>query len=621
MHLDPVGQPTVPQHVPQRPGGTGLGLPAAEDHPVDPCRADGAGTHGARFDGDGQRAAREVPAIQRHGGGTQGDDQGVRDPDQVLVGVGPVGERRIVAGRAAAPPTGRIARPGHVFRRQTRSGLFQHRGELVAEAAPLRDHRQLFVGVQVDLVDDQLHLLLADAQIGQQGQVALRPRVVVDVVVLRNRHLQEIEHVGGDVVVEAGGRVGEQQRCTAGNRPDDDEEFVVHRHHAEDRAGRRHPAQRGDHAVQVVQEFQGQQRAPPGGFFSRDSDTEPLGRGSAPGAHEWQRYGLRVASATQYPPSGPGDPNVDIHAARTVGAGHIRGGWWSGGTTAADVSDDDERMHPTAPPPSPLSAEIALPSALCVLGLGLIGGSLVRAAGPHLPVFGWSRSEDTRRAAAGDGCDVSDTVEAALTRATETDALVVLASPVTAFPGLLRAIDETAPTVRLTDVAGVKASVEDAVAALAPRTRFIGSHPMAGTTASGWHAGSADLFAGAAWVTCLTDDSAVDDWVLVAALALTVGSRVIPADPSAHDAAVARISHLPHLLALALAQVGQAGGSLALALAASSFADGTRVAGTRPELVRAMCETNREELIGALDDALGLLGVARGFWVSFRPWG
>ena len=211
---------------------------------------------------------------------------------------------------------------------------------------------------------------------------------------------------------------------------------------------------------------------------------------------------------------------------------------------------------------------------------------------------------------------MTDTIQAALTRAAETDALVVLASPVTAFPELLRAIDQVAPTVRLTDVAGVKATVDDEVAALAPQTRFIGSHPMAGTAASGWPAGSAELFTGAAWVTCLTEDSAVDDWALVAALALAVGSRVVPADPSAHDAAVARISHLPHLLALALAQVGQAGGSLALSLAASSFADGTRVAGTRPELVRAMCETNREELIGALDDALGLLGVARGSLAS-----
>ncbi len=273
-------------------------------------------------------------------------------------------------------------------------------------------------------------------------------------------------------------------------------------------------------------------------------------------------------------------------------------------------------MHPAAPPPSPLSAEIKLPSALCVLGLGLIGGSLARAAGRHLSVFGWSRSEDTRHAAALDGCDVTDTIDAALTRADESDALVVLASPVTAFPSLLRAVHQWAPTVRLTDVAGVKAPVDDAVAELAPTTRFIGSHPMAGTAASGWQAGSGDLFDGAAWVTCLTDDSSVDDWAVVAALALAVGSRVVPADPSAHDAAVARISHLPHLLALALAQVGQAGGSLALSLAASSFADGTRVAGTRPELVRAMCEANREELVGALDDALGLLGVARGSLAS-----
>ena len=117
-------------------------------------------------------------------------------------------------------------------------------------------------------------------------------------------------------------------------------------------------------------------------------------------------------------------------------------------------------------------------------------------------------------------------------------------------------------------------------------------------------------------MTCLTEDTDPDDWAQVAGLALAVGSRVVPADPGAHDAAVARISHLPHLLALALAQVGEQGGALAQALAASSFADGTRVAGTRPELIRAMCEGNRDALIDALDDALGLLGVARGSLAS-----
>ena len=58
------------------------------------------------------------------------------------------------------------------------------------------------------------------------------------------------------------------------------------------------------------------------------------------------------------------------------------------------------------------------------------------------------------------------------------------------------------------------------------------------------------------------------------------------------------------------------GGDLPLALAASSFADGTRVAGTRTELVLAMCEGNRDALLAAVDDALGRLGVMRGALAS-----
>ena len=139
---------------------------------------------------------------------------------------------------------------------------------------------------------------------------------------------------------------------------------------------------------------------------------------------------------------------------------------------------------------------------------------------------------------------------------------------------------------------------------------------MTGTQFSGWDAGRADMFTDRAWVTCPTDDTGPDDWAAVAGLALAVGSRVVPCGAAAHDAAVARISHLPHLLALVLAQAGAAGGDLALSLAAGSFADGTRVAATRPELVRVMCESNRWPLLEAVDDALGILGVARGSLAS-----
>lgn len=255
-------------------------------------------------------------------------------------------------------------------------------------------------------------------------------------------------------------------------------------------------------------------------------------------------------------------------------------------------------------------------SPVFILGLGLIGGSLMRAAAASTDVGGWSPSDDTRAAARADGFIVHATLDETIEAAAERDGLLVLAAPLAGFGGLLTRIADIAPNVKLTDVASVKGVVADQVQGLCPDARYIGSHPMAGTQYSGWAAGSDSLFKGSAWVTCLDEDSDLQVWTEVAELALSVGSRVVPAEAAAHDEAVARVSHLPHLLALALAQVGESGGSLSLSLAASSFADGTRVAATRPELVRAMCESNRKALVGAMDDLLGILGVARGSLAS-----
>ena len=88
-----------------------------------------------------------------------------------------------------------------------------------------------------------------------------------------------------------------------------------------------------------------------------------------------------------------------------------------------------------------------------------------------------------------------------------------------------------------------------------------------------------------------------DVWVAVMNLALDCGAVVVPARSDEHDAAAATISHLPHLLAEALAiTAGEV--PLAFALAAGSFRDGTRVAATAPDLVRAMCEANADQVLG-----------------------
>jgi prephenate dehydrogenase len=258
--------------------------------------------------------------------------------------------------------------------------------------------------------------------------------------------------------------------------------------------------------------------------------------------------------------------------------------------------------------------------AVCVIGAGLIGGSLLRAAAKAgRTVWATSGSGETAAQARADGFDVDTDTDAALRRAAEADALVVLAVPLPALPDVLRRVDAVAPTCRLTDAVSVKVAVADAVARYAPGARFVGGHPMAGTAESGWAAGNAGLFTDAAWVVAADDgvDLDLDVWADVAELAWACGARVVPAASDEHDLAVARVSHLPHLFAAVLASVGAAGGDdLPLALAASSFADGTRVAGTRPELVLAMCEGNRDALLAAVDDALGRLGAMRGALAS-----
>ncbi|HJP74496.1 MAG TPA: prephenate dehydrogenase [Pseudonocardiaceae bacterium] len=254
---------------------------------------------------------------------------------------------------------------------------------------------------------------------------------------------------------------------------------------------------------------------------------------------------------------------------------------------------------------------------VCVLGLGLIGGSVLRAAvAGGRRAWGASASEtDTERAAA-DGFTTYPSVADALRAAEEADALIVIAVPLPAVDDVLAQIAAHAPNCLITDVVSVKRPVADAVDRILPGARYVGGHPMAGTAESGWPAGSAGLLRGAAWVVGIEEETRAEDWLEVAELALACGAEVVPAGPDEHDAAVARISHLPHLLAAVLASVGADGGPLALSLAAGSFTDGTRVAGSRPELVRAMCEGNRVALLAAVDDALGRLGAARGSLAS-----
>ncbi|MCB0941226.1 MAG: prephenate dehydrogenase [Mycobacterium sp.] len=244
---------------------------------------------------------------------------------------------------------------------------------------------------------------------------------------------------------------------------------------------------------------------------------------------------------------------------------------------------------------------------MCVLGLGLIGGSVLRAAvAAGRDGFGYNRSVEGAQAARTDGFEATTDLTEALMWAADRNALIVLAVPMPAVSLLLGHIKDVAPDCPLTDVISVKGAVLAEVRAAGLLDRYVGGHPMAGTAHSGWAAGNARLVAGAPWVLSVDEHVDARVWSQVMHLALDCGAVVVPAKSDEHDAAAASISHLPHLLAEALAvTAGEV--PLAFALAAGSFRDGTRVAATAPDLVRAMCEANAEQLLPALDRALELL--------------
>ncbi|MGH3646014.1 MAG: prephenate dehydrogenase [Micromonosporaceae bacterium] len=250
-----------------------------------------------------------------------------------------------------------------------------------------------------------------------------------------------------------------------------------------------------------------------------------------------------------------------------------------------------------------------------VLGLGLIGGSLLRALGAAgVPAVGYDAAPSTRTEAAAAGCEIADSVADAADRAE----LVVLAMPLPAVPSVLDELAAAGYRGILTDVTSVKSPVYALVASHLPGARYVGGHPMAGKETSGFATSDPGLFTGCAWALCLEPGPATEpapgparlaDWLTVAELLTRLGVRVVPATPVEHDTAVARISHLPHLTATALAAA--TGGGLAATLGAGSYRDATRVAASRPGLVAAMCGGNAAALAPVLDDLIERLQEAR----------
>ena len=242
---------------------------------------------------------------------------------------------------------------------------------------------------------------------------------------------------------------------------------------------------------------------------------------------------------------------------------------------------------------------------LCIVGVGLIGGSLARAlrrAQAVGEVVGTSRrAAHLRRARELGVIDryLLDPADAA--RGAD---MIVVCTPMGAMEEVFRAMRPgIGAGAVLTDAGSVKGTVFRAArAAFGEAPAFlVPAHPIAGTEHSGVDASFASLFEGRRVI--LTPGGAADPAAVerVEAMWRATGAQTDRMDPATHDEILASVSHLPHLLAYVLVDLVVSGSGDPLRYAAGGFRDFSRIASSDPVMWRDICLENRDPIAERLD--------------------
>lgn len=249
------------------------------------------------------------------------------------------------------------------------------------------------------------------------------------------------------------------------------------------------------------------------------------------------------------------------------------------------------------------------PKTLTIVGLGLLGASLAEAARKRHPdwtIRGVSAERTVRDALA------LKVIDAGYSYAEVREALKdcdfgFFCLPIDRILALLKEW-ETDPLVLkpgavLSDVGSTKAEICAAARRAFPAGSpvagaFVGSHPMAGSEKTGLSARDAHLFENAAWIICPDKDADPARVQALEGLVEELGARVLKFAPDRHDALVAQVSHLPQLLATALAAtvIARDDADEALQVAGPGFRDMTRLAASSFPVWEPILRTNRRNL-------------------------
>ena len=239
------------------------------------------------------------------------------------------------------------------------------------------------------------------------------------------------------------------------------------------------------------------------------------------------------------------------------------------------------------------------------IGLGLIGGSLakmIRKNEPDARIICYSRNKEKLLPAVQDKI-----IDSRLTQPGEELGkcdIIFLCTPVLYFEDILFKIkDHISDGQIITDVGSVKVAPAEAAKKAGLSASFIGGHPMAGSEKTGYENSDAELLKGCTYILTPAYYTPPDSLKRLKGLLTDIGCNISITTPELHDYAVAGISHLPHLSAVALTETIKKADTddLMMRFAATGFRDTTRIAASSPEVWEQICTANSGNIVKLLD--------------------
>ncbi|MGF1581002.1 MAG: prephenate dehydrogenase [Gemmataceae bacterium] len=237
---------------------------------------------------------------------------------------------------------------------------------------------------------------------------------------------------------------------------------------------------------------------------------------------------------------------------------------------------------------------------LLLVGIGLLGGSVgmaVRRRGVARRVIGVDRKWAVLNTAKQLG--VIDEGTTNLEEAIANTKFVVFCTPVDTIVDLGRSVAEhCSPGTTLTDVGSTKRKIMAELAGVFPDgVDFVGSHPLAGSEKKGVEHSNPELFQDRLTIVVPDETAPVETIEQVSGFWKAIGSRIRVMAADDHDEALALTSHLPHLVASALAGILP---SEYYELAAGGFRDTTRIAASSPTIWKGIFQHNRDTVLAGI---------------------